>query len=157
METWVVVPLLLITGFVFLIIEFFLVPGFSVPGIVGLAMIGYGIFKAYHVYGATGALIAFAVSIIMTGLLIWLSLKSRAFKSMSLHYDEREAKAIDDYSVLIGKEGIAQTLLRPSGTALIEGKRIDVVTRGEYIEKDLPVTVIAVEGTRIIVTHTERS
>ena len=52
---------------------------------------------------------------------------------------------------LIGKQGIALTALRPSGAALINGKRYDVLADGEFIAKDEPIVVCAVEGLRISV------
>ena len=152
-----VIALVIAIGFVFLIIEFFIVPGFSVPGIVGLAMIGYGVFKAHTEYGTTGAVIALFTSAVAAVILIRIALRSRAVKSVRLDYDEKGATAIDDYSELVGKEGKTLTHLRPSGTALIDNKRIDVVTGGEYISKDLPIRVQAVEGTRIVVIPMERS
>ena len=150
------IALLVAIGFVFLIIELLLIPGFSVPGIVGIAMIGYGIFKAHAEYGTTGAAIAFLTSATAAVILIRFALKTRAVKSVRLDYDERGATAIDDYSGFIGMEGRALSNLRPSGTALIGGKRIDVVTDGEYISKDMAIRVQAVDGTRIIVVQSER-
>jgi membrane-bound serine protease (ClpP class) len=47
--------------------------------------------------------------------------------------------------------GTALTNLRPSGTALIDGKRVDVVTNGSMIERGAEVKVIAVEGARVVV------
>jgi membrane-bound serine protease (ClpP class) len=41
--------------------------------------------------------------------------------------------------------------MRPSGTALIEDERIDVVTEGTFIAKDQKVKVIKVEGSRVVV------
>lgn len=52
---------------------------------------------------------------------------------------------------LIGKTGVALTSMRPSGTALIEDERIDVVTEGTFIAKDQKVKVIKVEGSRVVV------
>jgi membrane-bound serine protease (ClpP class) len=52
---------------------------------------------------------------------------------------------------LLSREGTALTPLRPSGTAVIDGKRVDVVTEGEMIDKDKPVRVIKVEGGRVVV------
>jgi membrane-bound serine protease (ClpP class) len=46
---------------------------------------------------------------------------------------------------------VAQSNLRPSGLALIDGKRIDVVTEGPMIERGTPVKVVAVEGMRVVV------
>jgi membrane-bound serine protease (ClpP class) len=55
----------------------------------------------------------------------------------------------------IGKTGQAATDLRPSGTAIIDDKRVDVVTRGDYIEKGSQIRVIDVEGSRVVVRKTE--
>ncbi|MBK7867144.1 MAG: hypothetical protein IPJ75_09210 [Ignavibacteriales bacterium] len=56
-----------------------------------------------------------------------------------------------DYSALVGSEGTSMTVLRPAGTAIIDGSRYDVVTAGDYIEKDTNIKVIKVEGMRIVV------
>jgi len=50
---------------------------------------------------------------------------------------------------LLGKTGKALTTLRPTGTALIDGKRVDVVTDGEYLPNNTDIKVIKVEGARI--------
>jgi len=42
--------------------------------------------------------------------------------------------------------------LRPAGMALINGRRVDVVTEGAMIERDTPVRVVAVEGMRVVVS-----
>ena len=52
---------------------------------------------------------------------------------------------------LVGQSGTALTQLRPSGTALLHGKRVDVVTEGGLIEKGADVKVVAVEGLRVVV------
>ena len=60
-------------------------------------------------------------------------------------------------SELLGKEGITQTVLRPSGFAIIDEERIDVVTEGEMIQKGMPIKVVMVEGNRIVVSSVEQS
>jgi membrane-bound serine protease (ClpP class) len=52
---------------------------------------------------------------------------------------------------LIGLEGYTATVLRPSGTILIEDERVDAVSEGGYIDKGAKIRVIRVEGARIIV------
>lgn len=142
-------------GFVFLVIEVFIVPGFSVPGIVGLILIGYGVFKANMEYGATGAVVTLAVSAVAAVLLIRIALRSRTVKKFGLDYSQTDTSAIDDYSLLLGMAGTAVTKLRPSGIATIGDKRYDVVTDGEFIDENTPVTVSEVDGTRIVVTKSE--
>ena len=56
-----------------------------------------------------------------------------------------------DFSGLINQTGSAYTVLRPSGKATIGDQRVDVVTEGMMIDKDTPVKVIAVEGSRVVV------
>ncbi|MFP4452031.1 MAG: NfeD family protein [Desulfobacterales bacterium] len=65
-------------------------------------------------------------------------------KSGYSSYDEKTSE-------YVGKQGTAATNLRPAGTAIIDGKRVDVVTRGDYIEKGAEIKVSAVEGARIVV------
>ena len=42
--------------------------------------------------------------------------------------------AAEDYSEYLGQTGVALTVLRPAGTAMIENKRLDVVSVGDFIE-----------------------
>jgi len=150
--TPLVIAGLIVAGFIFLVIELFLLPGFSVPGLMGIAMIGYGVFKAGTVYGKTGMMVSVLGSALAAGLLITAFLKSRSMKKIGLEYDERGTRAVNDHSALIGREGVALSTLRPSGTALIDGTRYNVVTEGEYIEKDTRIRVSHTEGPRIVVT-----
>ena len=52
---------------------------------------------------------------------------------------------------MLHQTGTAFTQLRPCGTALINGRRVDVVTEGSLIEKGTPVKVVALEGMRVVV------
>ena len=52
---------------------------------------------------------------------------------------------------LLGKEGTSRTPLHPGGIAMIEGRRVDVVTRGEMIPANQQIRVLQVEGNRVVV------
>ncbi|WP_252311681.1 NfeD family protein [Sinobaca sp. H24] len=56
-----------------------------------------------------------------------------------------------DRDDLLQKEAVALTPLHPSGSAVVDEERIDVVTEGGFIEKGAALRIIKVEGTRIIV------
>ena len=55
------------------------------------------------------------------------------------------------YVDLIGKEGVSLTILRPAGMVRVDGRKYSAVTGGEFIEKDIPVKVVKVEGSRVVV------
>ncbi len=57
---------------------------------------------------------------------------------------------------LIGKCGVAITVLRPAGTALIDDERVDVVTEGEYIERHRPIEVVDVDGLKVVVRECKK-
>ncbi len=52
---------------------------------------------------------------------------------------------------LVGRTGVVLGGLRPAGHARIDGRRVDVVSRGEPIEDGEPVRVIEVRGNRVVV------
>jgi len=52
---------------------------------------------------------------------------------------------------LIGHSGTAYSYLRPAGVALVDGRRIDVLTEGEFVTAGTAVRVTRIEGSRIFV------
>ena len=58
-------------------------------------------------------------------------------------------------SALLGREGVVESALRPTGIARIDGRRVDVVTRGELLEPPARVRVIEVTGNRVVVAATD--
>ena len=58
---------------------------------------------------------------------------------------------------LVGKRGVVRTELRPAGTALIDGRPVDVVSEGAFLPKGTAVRVIAVEGMRVVVRREEET
>ena len=67
----------------------------------------------------------------------------------------RATPAAKNWSMLVGKRGTALTTLRPAGTILVDGKRLDVSSQGDYIEKSAPVIIVRVEGSKIFVEQTK--
>ncbi len=52
---------------------------------------------------------------------------------------------------LVGKTGRAKSKMLPSGAIVIEGRTIDAVSEGIFIEPDTPVQVTEVRGNRVVV------
>ena len=77
-------------------------------------------------------------------------------RHLILFESEEGFKGTRDYSHLIGKTGVAHTVCRPSGKATFDDIILDVVSRGEFIDKGTPVEVFAVEGNRILVREVKK-
>jgi membrane-bound serine protease (ClpP class) len=142
---------LLIVGAILLILETIL-PGL-VAGIIGFCCLIAGVYFAYDRLGAeTGNWVLLGVAVgLIIGTICWLkyfpnSRLARPFVSRSA-----VGEIGTDRPELLDQSGTAFTNLRPAGTALINGKRVDVVTEGTLIEKGTPVKVVAIEGLRVVV------
>ena len=57
----------------------------------------------------------------------------------------------------IGKEGIAQTVLRPSGKVWIEGKVYDGISESGFVEKGEPIVVVKSENAQLYVVTKSHS
>jgi membrane-bound serine protease (ClpP class) len=142
---------LILAGAALLLLETVL-PGL-VAGILGLLCLAAGVFMGYANFGLrTGNLILVAVLAgLVIGTLCWIkyfptSRMARLFVSQGTVGDLGVEKP-----ELLHQTGVAFTNLRPSGTALINGSRVDVVSEGSLIERGTPVKVVALEGLRVVV------
>ncbi len=84
-----------------------------------------------------------------------LLVKSPATLNTNLSKESGVVAQSPELESYLGMDGEALTDLRPSGTARINGKRLDVVTRGEYLEKSSEINVLSVTGNQIIVKKKE--
>ncbi|MGI5891588.1 MAG: NfeD family protein [Bacillota bacterium] len=148
-------------GLILLVVEVFVLPGFGVAGVLGLAALFASIVFASP--SITYAIIAILIAVAAAAALIFFSVKNKKIRtfwrklilSHKLDSDEGYDSADKNLMDLKGAEGIAITPLRPAGTAVFDQKRIDVVTEGEFIDNGAPVKVIGVEGVRVIVRQKE--
>lgn len=146
MELWLV-AVLFMAGLSLIVAEAFM-PGL-VMGLVGLGLIGTSVvfgFRHHWVIGLTQIVLA---GIVGPAALV-AGMKRMTLKSTL----EGGTSFASDYAALNGKTGESVTELRPAGVAAIEGRRIDVVTGGELVPRGTPVTVVKVEGNRVVVRAT---
>jgi membrane-bound serine protease (ClpP class) len=156
---------LFVVGFGLILVEVFVIPGFGIAGIFGILFMIGGLFLALAgqwplitMPDVFRAVFTLAGSIAMTVIaLIGLSAflpKSKAWSRLILSEEQQRKLGYSSHVAredLIGREGIALTTLRPSGTALIDDARVDVVSDGGYIDANKPIRVVGVEGIRVIV------
>ena len=143
---------LCILGFILLIAEIFMA-GFGVCGGLGFLCLFCAILLTAKSFAQ--GFILFLILLIICGAVLWLVLRSasrgRLSKKIVLH-DSVQQNAGDSHAEsLLGKTGTAATVLRPSGIALIEGVRMDVVTEGDFLPEGCAVKVVSTDGNRIVV------
>jgi membrane-bound serine protease (ClpP class) len=65
--------------------------------------------------------------------------------------DDAVGSAGGEPASLLHRTGVAHTALRPTGKALVDGRRIDVVSEGDFIERGTAIEVVEVAGPRVVV------
>ncbi|HEX4645672.1 MAG TPA: NfeD family protein [Verrucomicrobiae bacterium] len=142
---------LLLIGALLILAEAVL-PGL-IAGIVGFCCVAAGVVEGYLEFGSkTGNLILLGVLVgLIAGFSLWLKYFPES-RFARLFVSQRVVGNIDaEQPDLLDQTGTAYTQLRPAGTAMIKGRRVDVVTEGGLIERGTPVKVIKIEGMRVIV------
>jgi membrane-bound serine protease (ClpP class) len=161
-EYWEI--LALFVGFILLVLEIFVIPGFGIAGVSGIAltlvalvliMLNNDFFNFEFVPLGDIIVATFATIGGITGgaLLLFFGgaqlTKTKAFQRITLNdtQDKSLGYTVNTLSnTLIGKKGIASTVLRPGGKVIIEDQVYDAFTRGDYVEKGEAIEVIGNEG-----------
>lgn len=161
--------IMFIGGVVLLLLEIFVIPGFGIAGIGGIILILASLFLSlintdyfYDMGTISSAIVQLAASILLAVVAILLLLKylpkSKSFNKLVLADEEKTSQGFSsnpDYSAILHSTGVALTPLRPAGSVIIDGKKYDVLTEGEFIEKGKNVKVIKTEGVKIVVQFCE--
>ena len=160
--------LLFVIGIILLIFEFLVIPGFGIAGISGsililgaliLALVGNVNFDFNFVSAADiskGIITVISGVIISVALLFWFFQKIGSkgpLGRLALQADQATEKGYigvpSELQEYIGKEGLAATILRPSGKVTIGDRQFDAVALHGYIEKGAGIKVVKYENAQL--------
>ncbi|MFA6930539.1 MAG: NfeD family protein [Lentisphaeria bacterium] len=169
---------LVFIGMILVAVEIFVIPGFGVTGLAGILciLVGGGLAVVpqlpnvipldgvepvsgftYLQDAVQSLLMTFAVVAVGVWLLGKILPKVSIYHHMvvetSLNSGNGYVSSLTtaQQNTLLGQKGVSYTVLHPSGIAVINGKRVDVITDGEYIAKNEALEVIAVSGISVVV------
>lgn len=147
--------LLFLAGFILIGIEM-VVPGFGAPGICGIICLIAGVFVTADTVeeGAFITVIVLALLGIMMAVILWLLSKGKLHSPIVLEEEQKKEEGYissGDLDYLLGKQGTADTDLRPTGVGNFDGVSFDVLSEGKYISKGAKLEIIKVSGSRLIV------
>lgn len=153
-----ITPLLLTGLGLALIVSEALFPSLGLLSIGAAIALISAVSAAFAVDTATG--VAFLIAdAIAAPLALGLGMKvfpktpmGKRMVSSGLSFESSAATDERDLGIL-GHDGEVVSPLRPAGLARIDGRRVDVVSRGELIEVGEPIRVVSVEGNRVVVAR----
>ena len=140
-------------------------PVILIPKLIVLAVIIAALIVLHGVLNAAQfrlALVIAAATFVCCTVVIWIvglralsNPDSRLAKATTLSHEARAEDGFtassDQFQALVGARGTAVSALRPSGTVVVEGRRVSVQTNGEFIAAGAAIEVVSAEGSRVVV------
>lgn len=168
---------LVITGIVLLLVEIFLIPGFGVVGAVGIIFVLAGVVFSFMFtdfslpqyswewdrweeagFALTMTMLCMVALVVLT----WKLLPKTPLYGRLVLADRQlpgggySVQTPDVVDAVVGKEGIASSMLRPTGRGRFGDKTLQVVSLNEFIEEGTPIVIVQAEGNRYVVDRIER-
>jgi membrane-bound serine protease (ClpP class) len=123
-----------------------------VAGIMGVVFLIAGITWMYAYEGAAAGHITLVSALAATGLAIYASLKTRAWRRFGLQETiDSHVNDVVSLNISEGSEGVTVSALRPSGTIQVGDKRVEANTNGEMIDAGTKVVVVKVFPNKVLV------
>jgi len=162
--------ILFVIGLVLLILEIFVIPGFGVAGILGIALIIGSLVLSMQEFvlpdfewqkdvlrrNLLVVLLSTVSSFAIFAVLAYSLPQIKLFSRLTLQEAQTAEKgftvqAEEEARRLAGRKGKVLTTLRPVGRAEIDGEIVYVETEGEFVEPGEEIEVIEVSGNRVLV------
>ncbi len=165
--------LMFVIGLILLAIEIFAIPGFGILGLLGIIFmitgltlsmvgsVGPGFFEidtTRIVAASLIVIIAFFLAITGSMIISKQLFTTNAFGHLALdkvqNINEGYTSALKSYEEMVGKTGVAYTVLRPAGKVIINEELFDATARSGMIEKGSEVIVFDYKNAQLIVEKT---
>jgi membrane-bound serine protease (ClpP class) len=164
--------LLFVIGLVLIALEIFVIPGFGVAGFSGIALAVIGLtlslisnigfeFQGIPYVRVIESLFIVVIAAFLS-IIASFYVTSRLFGHRTIFGDLALVSTQQSgmgyvssdvhYTEMIGKTGVAYTILRPAGKVEIDGEIFDAVAQTGYIEKGQQVVTLKYENSQLIVT-----
>lgn len=148
--------LLLFAGGIVLLYAEFLLPG-GILGVAGVlllivsGMLGVMAAPGFSLPIILGEAAAASVAI---GVGLWTLSRgksARGLRNEATMDSEQGYVSAETNAALLGQEGTVFSALRPAGSILVQGQRVDAVADGAFIAQGSRVRVIETHGSRVVV------
>jgi membrane-bound ClpP family serine protease len=151
-----IIVFLIALAILLILLEIFFLPGITVAGIGGAIFATGGVIYAYTAIGTTAGHIALAASTLAFIVAFLWMLRSKSFNRIALHTDiDSKVVSSRDLGINPGDEGRTTSRLAPIGKARFNGITVEAKSIGEFIDEDVEVTVLRVDGYNVLVQRKE--
>lgn len=160
-QTILLIVILILFALALIVFEIF-TPTFGVLAVLALGALTLSAYLGFSISPAFGVILV-CIEVLGLPVYVYWALKviPNTKLGMRLALKRKAAKPgegtpeADDLAALVGAETTAETVLRPSGTIRLNGRRIVAQAESNLIEKGAKVKVVRAAGTHVVVRKIE--
>lgn len=143
---------IIVLGIILVLVEILLIPGITFFGVIGGILMLLGIILSYISFGSTMGNYTLLSTAIVSVVIVLLSFKLKLWNRFVIKSTlEGKANVIDNANINIGDIITTTSKLQPVGTAIINNQKLEVSTKGEFVETNKKVEIIKIVQNKIIV------
>jgi len=164
MDYFIWALVLLALGLFFLVLEFFIPSGGMLGLLCALCLVG-SVVLGFMSGSTRGATLLLGIMIVVPAMLFaaihyWpeTTIGKLILIPRPGHADEvlPDTTAYRGLQSLVGKRGVAKSLMLPGGIVQVEGQNYDAISEGSTIEAGQPILVVQISTQRLVVRHDDR-
>jgi len=143
---------IILLGIFLLLVEFLIIPGFTIFGIGGFLFMILGIGASYYFHGVQAGNFTLIGTVVASLVTIYFVFKKKTWKNMGLKANiESKNEPFEAGKIHPGDEGKTITRLAPAGKAMVNDIICEARSLGEFVNENTDIEVIKVMNTYIIV------
>jgi membrane-bound ClpP family serine protease len=147
-----IIVLLILTGLLLLVLEFFVFPGITISGIGGFLTISLGVYIAYSGFGKPTGNIVLVLTILATIVVFAMAFRGKTWNKLMLNTQiTGSIETVSEDNIKEGDKGITTTRLNPIGRARINEEEVEARCPGKFVEPKTEIEVVKVFKTHVIV------
>jgi membrane-bound ClpP family serine protease len=144
--------LLILAGFIFLILEFFVFPGVTVAGIGGILLVGTGVYIGYQNFGAPTGNVILALTIFAFLIVLTMAFRAKTWDKLMLKTSiTANVESVTEISIHPGDKGITITRLNPIGKVRINNQEVEAHCPDNFVDPQTPIEVVSVSKINVVV------
>jgi membrane-bound ClpP family serine protease len=144
--------ILIVAGLLFVLVEVLVIPGTTVVGIAGFALIVFAVWEGYHVFGSPTGHFILLGTFLLSVFSVFLAFKTDTWSRIMLKTEiSGKVNEIDTEKIHEGDVGKAVSRITPAGKGVFNNEFFEVHTNGDFIDQEMEIIVTQIVDNKIFV------
>lgn len=149
--TLTTVILLIIIGLLIILAEIFFVPGSTIVGVIGVALVMVGVIGAFVSLGSRTGWMVFGGTLVILGIFTYLGFRTRTWQRFAVKSSIDSKAPVETDRFDVGQQGLTLTRCMPIGKVQFDNGVEEVYAANDYIESGTKIIIVRIHENKIFV------